>query len=83
MLIGSKQKRLPSPIRAATVRERWVNAALYKLIRQGHLVGTSGFDPVGGIGSVLGVVSTEMFDEVFVTTQPTFGTHVFIDDLHW
>jgi hypothetical protein len=57
--------------------------ALFELYYQGELVGISGFNPVGGIGSFLGVVSNEPFDEVIITTQPIFGPHVGIDDLHW
>lgn len=57
--------------------------ALFKLYNNGELIGTSGFDPVGGIDSFLGVWSTIPFDEVFITTQPIFGPHVGIDDLHW
>jgi hypothetical protein len=68
--------------------QRWIAVhhaanAEFELYFEGELVGMSGFDPIGGIGSFLGIVSTVPFDEVIITKPPFYGTHIIIDDLHW
>lgn len=57
--------------------------AYFNLYSHGSLIGTSAFDPVGGIGSFLGVVSTQPFDEVVITKPEIYGIHFAVDDLHW
>jgi hypothetical protein len=57
--------------------------AYFDLFSDGELIGTSNFDPVGGIGSFLGIHSTVAFDEVIITKPAVLGTNISIDDLHW
>jgi hypothetical protein len=57
--------------------------AMFELYYQGELIGISSVDPVGGIGSFVGVRSWSPFDEVIITNPPLYGPHVFVDDLHW
>lgn len=57
--------------------------AFFKLYHQGNSVGTGAYNPVGGIGSFVGVTSTIDFDEVIITKPAIDGTHIFVDDLHW
>ena len=57
--------------------------AFFKLYAHGELIGNGGYNPVGGLGSFVGVASTVAFDEVIITKPLRAGTHIFVDDLHW